>query len=118
MSTRNHEVRDAMENDSLFLRKVSVRWYSELIKSIEIAHEKIDDFPDVPLLLMQACEDKLVDKTRVRTWFDNVKMSDKAYKEWPNCYHELLNEYERDEILNYIQSFTEIRINNIVETNK
>ncbi|WP_249652278.1 alpha/beta hydrolase, partial [Lysinibacillus sp. D4A1_S13] len=26
MSTRNHEVRDAMENDSLFLRKVSVRW--------------------------------------------------------------------------------------------
>lgn len=118
MSTRNHEVRDAMENDSLFLRKVSVRWYSELIKSIEIAHEKIDDFPDVPLLLMQACEDKLVDKTRVRTWFDNVKISDKAYKEWPNCYHELLNEYERDEILNYIQSFTEIRVNNIVETNK
>ena len=40
MSTRNHEVRDAMENDSLFLRKVSVRWYSELIKSIEIAHKK------------------------------------------------------------------------------
>ena len=36
----------------------------------------------------------------------------------PNCYHELLNEYERDEILNYIQSFTEIRINNIIETNK
>ncbi len=118
MSTRNHEVRDAMENDSLFLRKVSVRWYSELIKSIEIAHKKIDDFPDVPLLLMQACEDKLVDKTRVRTWFNNVKISDKAFKEWPNCYHELLNEYERDEILNYIQSFTEIRINNIIETNK
>ncbi len=47
---------------------------------------------------MQACEDKLVDKTRVRTWFDNVKISDKAFKEWPNCYHELLNEYERDEI--------------------
>ena len=40
MSTRNHEVRDAMENDSLFLRKVSVRWYSESIKSIEIAHKK------------------------------------------------------------------------------
>ena len=32
-------------------------------------------------LLMQACEDKLVDKTRVRTWFNNVKISDKAFKE-------------------------------------
>ena len=68
---------------------------------------------------MQACEDKLVDKTRVRTWFDNVKISDKAFKEWPNCYHELLNEYERDEILSYIQSFTEMHVNNIVkQTNK
>ena len=86
MSTRNDEVRDAMENDLLFLCKVSVRWYSELIKSIEIAHERIDDFPDVPLLLMQACEDKLVDKIRVRMWFNKVIISDKAYKEWPNCY--------------------------------
>ncbi len=67
---------------------------------------------------MQACEDKLVDKTRVRTWFDNVKISDKAFKEWLNCYHELLNEYERDEILSYIQSFTEMHVNNIVKTNK
>ncbi|AWC30892.1 alpha/beta hydrolase [Bacillus cytotoxicus] len=118
MSTRNKEVRDAMENDSLFLRKVSVRWYSELIKSTRIAHEKIDEFPDVPLLLMQACEDKLVDKTSVRKWFDNLKISDKAYKEWPNCYHELLNEYERDEVFNYIKSFTEMHVNNRIETNK
>ena len=35
------------------------------------------------------------------------------------CYHELLNEYERDEILSYIQSFTEMHVNNIVkQTNK
>ncbi|MDM5156927.1 alpha/beta hydrolase [Bacillus sp. DX1.1] len=118
MSTRNKEVRDAMENDSLFLRKVSVRWYSELIKSVEIAHEKIAEFPDVPLLLMQACEDKLVDKTRVREWFDRLKINDKTYKEWPKCYHELFNEYERDEIFTYTKAFTETHVNNIIETNE
>ncbi|CAM4156668.1 phospholipase [Bacillus manliponensis] len=111
MATRNHEVRDAMENDSLFLRKVSVRWYSELIKSVEIAHEKTSEFPDVPLLLMQACEDQLVDKTRVRSWFDRLHISDKAYKEWPKCYHELFNEYEKDEIFSYAKAFAEVRVN-------
>ena len=116
MATSNHEIRDAMENDSLFLRKVSVRWYSELIKAIEVAHEKQNEFPDVPLLLMQACEDKLVDKTRVRNWFDSLKISDKSYKEWPNCYHELFNEDEKDEIFAYAKSFIETHV--IQETEK
>lgn len=31
-ATRNQEVRDEDENDSLYVTKVSVRWYRELIK--------------------------------------------------------------------------------------
>ena len=117
MATRNHEIRDAMENDSLFLRKVSVRWYSELIKAIEVAHEKRNEFPDVPLLLMQACKDKLVDKTRVRNWFDGLGISDKTYKEWPDCYHELFNEYEKDEVFAYAKSFVETHVIKKTEIN-
>lgn len=48
----NYEVRDVMENDFLFLCKVLVCWYSELIKFIEIVYKKIDDFLDVLFLLM------------------------------------------------------------------
>ncbi|GAA3320271.1 hypothetical protein GCM10020331_030570 [Ectobacillus funiculus] len=56
------------------------------------------NFPDIPLLIMQAYEDKLVDRMQVRKWFNEVDSSDKAYKEWKECYHELFNEYEREQI--------------------
>ncbi|MDG4656452.1 lysophospholipase [Ectobacillus antri] len=110
MATRNKEIRDQMENDSLYLRKVSVRWYSELVKGIALAHTKQHRFPNVPLLLMQACEDKIVDKSTVRTWFDTLKINEKTYKEWDKCYHELFNEYERDEIFAMAYRFTEAHI--------
>lgn len=110
MATRNKDIRDAMENDSLYLRKVSVRWYSELLKGMKEASEKREEFPNVPLLLMQACEDKIVDKTIVRTWFDELKIDDKAYKEWENCYHELFNEYEREEVFTHALHFTQAHL--------
>jgi lysophospholipase len=110
MATRNKDIRDSMENDSLYLRKVSVRWYSELVKAIKTAHEKVDKFPDVPILIMQACEDQLVDKIRVREWFDKLSTSDKAYKEWAKCYHELFNEYEKDQVFSFAKHYLEAHL--------
>ncbi|MBO9130908.1 alpha/beta hydrolase [Bacillus sp. 165] len=110
MATRNREVRDSMENDSLYLRKVSVRWYSELIKAVKIAHEKVATFPDIPLLIMQACEDRLVDKVRVREWFDKLPTGDKAYKEWDKCYHDLFDEYEKDKVFSFAKHYVEAHL--------
>lgn len=110
MATRNRDIRDAMENDSLLLQKVSVRWFIELKKAVSIAHERILTFPDIPLLIMQACKDKLVDRMQVRKWFNEVDSSDKAYKEWKECYHELFNEYEREQIFTFAKAFTEVHV--------
>ncbi|MFD3448716.1 alpha/beta hydrolase [Microbacteriaceae bacterium 4G12] len=110
MATNNREIQDSMENDSLYLRKVSVRWYSELVKAVKIAHEKIDEFPDVPILLMQACEDQIVDKLSVRKWFDGLQISDKHYKEWDHCYHELFSEDDREQIFSYAKYFAKVHL--------
>jgi lysophospholipase len=110
MATRNKEIRDSMENDSLYLQKVSVRWYSELVKGIEKAYKHQSEFPNVPLLLMQACEDKIVDKKVVRKWFDQLNINDKAYKEWENCYHELFNEYEKEQVFALAYHFAEAHL--------
>lgn len=110
MATRNKEIRDEMENDSLYLQKVSVRWYSELMRGIQEAHDKREKFPDVPLLLMQACHDQLVDQSMVRKWFHELHLSDKAYKEWKDCYHELFNEYERNQVFAFAYHFAEMHL--------
>jgi lysophospholipase len=89
---------------------VSVRWYRELVKAIQIAHEKIADLPDLPLLVMQAGDDKIVDKTAVKAWFDQLSLSEKVYKEWPKLYHEIFNEPEREQVFLYAQTFLTLQL--------
>jgi lysophospholipase len=110
LATRNEEVREMDKNDSLYVTKVSVRWYRELVKAIRIAHEKIADLPDLPLLLMQGGDDKIVDKTAVKSWFDQLSLSEKVYKEWPKLYHEIFNEPEREQVFLYAQTFLTLQL--------
>ncbi|MRX72381.1 alpha/beta fold hydrolase [Bacillus lacus] len=107
MATRNREVQDEDENDSLFVTKVSVRWYRELLGAVSLAFEKINALPDVPLLIMQAGEDKIVDREAVKGWFNLLNSSDKSYREWNGLYHELFSEPERDKVFKAALHFAE-----------
>lgn len=103
--TRNVDVREADANDNLYIKKVSVRWYRELDQAMDQAFENIEQTFDIPLLLMQAGEDLVVDKKAVKEWFNHVPLSEKRFKEWPDCYHEIFNEPEREEVFEYAKDF-------------
>lgn len=108
--TRNKDVREVDANDTLYVTKVSVRWYRELIEAIKQAFEEIPELQDVPLLVMQGGEDRIVDKKAVREWFNYNQLSEKQFKEWPNLYHEIFNEPEREDVFRYALSFVETRL--------
>lgn len=108
--TRNEDVKERAHNDSLYVTKVSVRWYRELLKAMKAAFTNKSQFPDVPLLVMQGGDDKIVNKTDVSNWFNELEISERLYKEWTNCYHELFNEPEREIIFDYAKNFAEMRI--------
>ncbi|KAB2339007.1 alpha/beta hydrolase [Cytobacillus depressus] len=105
MATRNIDVRDADANDTLYVTKVSVRWYRELIHATKLAFEKLDKTQDVPLLAMQGGDDLIVNKKSVSDWFNHAPFSEKRFKEWPKCYHEIFNEPEREEVFEYAKDF-------------
>jgi lysophospholipase len=105
MATRNEEVRIVDKNDPLYVKKVSIRWYRELLKAMRLAFSQIDQVQDIPILVMQASEDKIVDKQVVKEWVNNVPLSEKSFKEWVNCYHEIYNEPERETIFEYGKDF-------------
>lgn len=107
IATSNPEMIDFYYNDSEMLTKVSVRWFREFDDNIQIAHKKVSEFPEVPLLLMQAGDDKLVDKVRVKEWFNKVNLQEKVYKEWDGLYHELFNEVKKEEVYTYMNNFIE-----------
>jgi lysophospholipase len=110
MATRNIEVREKDSTDTLYVTKVSVRWYRELVKAMKIAMENMDTIQDVPMLVMQAGNDKIVNKQIVKEWFQHLPLSEKRFKEWPECYHEIYNEPERETIFQYSKDFIDSRL--------
>ncbi|MDN3018155.1 alpha/beta hydrolase [Paenibacillus sp. BSR1-1] len=105
MATRNEDVREADSNDTLYVTKVSVRWYRELAAAMKEAFLKLELTQDIPMLLMQGGDDKIVKKGTVKEWFNHVPLSEKRFKEWPKYYHEIFNEPEREEVFEYAKDF-------------
>ncbi|WP_370514447.1 lysophospholipase [Alteribacillus sp. YIM 98480] len=108
--TRDPDVRAAYEKDELITSVVTARWYQETIKAMKVSMLEAERFPNVPLLLMQAGEDYIVDKHASHRWFNRLEISDRAMKEWKGLYHELLNEPEREEIFRFMMNFIHQRL--------
>jgi lysophospholipase len=113
MATRNEDVREADSNDSLYITEVSVRWYRELADAMKQAFLDIEKIQDVPMLVMQAGDDKIVKKGIVKDWFNRVPLSEKRFKEWQKCYHEIFNEPEREEVFEYAKDFVNSQLKSI-----
>jgi lysophospholipase len=110
MATRNKEVVELDSNDSLYVTKVSVRWFRELIRATEQAFINLSKLPDLPILVMQGGDDKIVNKHKGKEWFDLLASTDKTYKEWHGLYHEIFNEPERDSVFDYTKRFVETQL--------
>ncbi|MBU8879834.1 alpha/beta hydrolase [Bacillus sp. FJAT-29790] len=110
MATRNKDVRDADSNDTLYVTKVSIRWYREIVKAIKLGFANLNKIQDVPLLVMQGGDDKIVNKITVSDWFNQAPFSEKRFKEWPKCYHEIFNEPERDDVFEYAKDFVDSQL--------
>ncbi|WP_280769999.1 alpha/beta hydrolase [Salipaludibacillus daqingensis] len=109
--TRDPQMRARDEKDNLLIKKVSIRWYRELENSIKFAHQHVDTFPEIPLLVMQGGDDRIVSKFRVKEWFNRVDISDKYYKEWEGLYHEVLNEPEKSQVMAHMLGFVTMHVN-------
>ncbi|MFG6148210.1 alpha/beta hydrolase [Halobacillus sp. B23F22_1] len=103
--TTNQEMIASDQSDPLIIDKVSVRWYIEFQRSIKKAFKEVKYFPDIPLLIMQAGDDLIVDRRRTYQWFNLVCTSEKFYKEWPGYYHEIFNEVKWQQPYLYLYNF-------------
>lgn len=53
----------------------------------------------LPLLILHGGEDKIAPGSGSQLLSERAASSDKVLKIYPDCYHEILNEYERDEVI-------------------
>ncbi|GAK00480.1 LOW QUALITY PROTEIN: lysophospholipase [Geomicrobium sp. JCM 19038] len=104
-ATRNEDVRSDFHKDELFVHTVSVRWYQEMQKAMKTSLDHAYEFPNVSLLLLQAGEDYLVEKTASHEWFNRLRIEDRSMREWRGLYHELFNEPEREDVFRFMLYF-------------
>jgi lysophospholipase len=102
LATRNKVILEKDAKDPYINKKVSVRWYFELEKGMKEAFTKKHNFPDIPTFILQAGDDRIVNKKAVSDWFQAIPVKEKYYKEWPGLYHEVFNEPEREEVFHFL----------------
>ena len=81
--------------DTLMGRTASTRWLTETLGAQERAFAQAHQLA-VPLLWQQAGDDRLVSKGQSRSMFDATGSSDKTWVEYPEMYHEIWFERERE----------------------
>lgn len=84
--------------------RATVRWYVQMKKLQQEVFAGADRIT-LPILIAQAGQDLLVKEGRSRQIYDNLTSENKKWCYFPNFYHEVFNEEERETSLKEVQQF-------------
>lgn len=107
--SRTQKVVEAYGHDPLCGGKVSVRWFQELNRAMAAARAGTFGM-QVPMLFMQAGDDRVVDARASEAFFNALPPQEgHAYEAYPQCYHELFNEPEQEQVIQKMLEWLEER---------
>lgn len=95
--TRDLKVLKEYLTDDNKLELISVKTASEIDKSMKWAIKNASKLR-CPSLILQAGNDKIVDKEKTKRFFENILSTDKTYKEYNGFLHDLWNEKGREQV--------------------
>lgn len=84
-------------SDTKKIEKISLRSAAEMESSMKWTMENAANLL-CPILVIQAGNDKIVDKEANKEFFENIKTKDKTYREYDGLLHELWNEKSRAQV--------------------
>jgi lysophospholipase len=100
--SRDRDIAERYRTDPHINIKVSVRWYKELKKAMQLAELQIEEYKAIPTLIMQAGDDRIVDAFTTKEWAHRLPIKDKQYYEWAGLFHEIFNEPEKETVVQYM----------------
>jgi alpha-beta hydrolase superfamily lysophospholipase len=106
--SRDPAVVKAYLADPLVHDRVSARWFTEFVAAIAEVQARAPELR-MPLLVMQSGDDKLVAPEGAREFFDKAGSADKTLKLWPGFFHEMFNEPEKAEVMNFTSEWLDAR---------
>lgn len=109
MVCRDKEVCRKYEEDKLNTTFATVGWFVEMEKARRYTIDNAGSFR-CPCLMLQAGNDVIVDPEANRRFFDSMGTEDKEFEIYEDFYHEILNDPEKEKVLQRIYEWIEARI--------
>lgn len=104
------EVVEEYNNDPLVLKKVSFRLLGHaFVRGTKFVKKNIRNI-SCPTIVMHGEKDGVVGKDIGEWTFINLKCNDKTLKIYPNLYHEIFNEVNKDEVINDLINWCNERV--------
>ncbi|MBS1687547.1 MAG: lysophospholipase [Bacteroidetes bacterium] len=107
--SRNPEVVDFMNNDPLIAHEVQP---TKTMQQLALADERIKSEVSaitLPLLILHGTADKATKPSGSQYFFDNVSSEDKTLKFYEGYYHDLLNDIDKEIVMNDILDWLNFR---------
>lgn len=109
VSRDQDEVRKYDEDPLIYHQAIPARTAFEILRMMGAVEEKMPTVT-LPILILHGTEDKLVNPKGSDLLFRKISSQDKTLTKYPGLYHELLNEFEKEQIMVEILDWIENRL--------
>ncbi len=97
------------KKDGLIYHRITAGLYHELLKLMS-EREVLARNLSLPTLILQAGDDRIVDKEKTVLFYEELAARDKKFQVYPGLYHELFNEKERESMFQTVSDWLLIKI--------
>jgi alpha-beta hydrolase superfamily lysophospholipase len=95
--TKDLKILKLYNTDKRRLKEISIKTYVDQEKTMKWVKNNAKNL-SCSTLIMQAGDDRIVDKKIVKKFYDSVKTEDKTYKEYDGILHEIWSEKQRAQV--------------------
>lgn len=107
--SRDPAVVKAYESDPMVTKNATARWYTEFLDAQANALAQAHTIR-VPVLHMLGGKDGLVSVPAQEQWFKTLGSSDKTLLPYPDLFHEILNEPEKNVVMDDLVRWLDLRL--------
>ena len=108
MFTSNQRYLDFIKKDRMRLDTLTCRFFNEMLR-MENELAGINHRISLPIAVMLAGHDEIVDNKKVKEWFNKLESGDKAIKVFDDMYHVMPFEENIDPLVGFITDWLEMR---------
>lgn len=108
MFTSNKRCIDFIRKDKMRLRALTVRFFNEILR-MEEDLSPINHEISIPIAVLLAGDDEIVDNEKVKEWFRKLGSSDKTIKVFSDLRHVMPFEEDIDSLINFITDWIKMK---------